>query len=147
MAPRDDQPRALRGPDDPALVPLHHRHEHARCAFDGVWVDNITVNGAAVGDGTLAGWKSLTELNPVKVNGFTVQLVGIDQNKKTPTVLAIVPVGPTFEASVSGGKVRSLIGTQAELTGAIVTYDEPTESINAYARYSLWANGVLQPGG
>jgi hypothetical protein len=113
--------------------------------FDGVWVDNITVNGVAVGDGTLAGWKSLTELNPVKVNGFTVQLVGIDENKKTPTVLAIVPLGPTFEANVS--KIRSLIGTQAELTGAIVTYDEPTESINDYARYSLWANGILQPGG
>jgi hypothetical protein len=31
--------------------------------------------------------------------------------------------------------------------GAIVTYDEPTESITDYARYSLWANGVLQPGG
>jgi hypothetical protein len=113
--------------------------------FDGVWVDNITVNGAAVGDGTLAGWKSLTELNPVKVNGFTVQLVGIDQDKKTPTVLATVPLSPTFEANVS--KIRSLIGTQVELTGAIVTYDEPTESINDYARYSLWANGVLQPGG
>jgi bacillopeptidase F (M6 metalloprotease family) len=115
--------------------------------FDGVWVDNLTLNGAPVGDGTLAGWKSLTEVNPVKVHGFTVQLVGVDTDKKTPTVYATVPLSPTFEASLSGGKIRSRVGTQVDVLGAIVTYDEPTESINDYARYSLSVNGVTQPGG
>ena len=115
--------------------------------FDGVWVDNVTVGGAAVGDGTLAGWKSLTELNPVAVNGFTVQLVGIDTNRKTPVVTGTVPLDPAFGASLDGGKIRRIIGDQADVVGAIVTYDEPSESITDYARYSLWANGVLQPGG
>jgi hypothetical protein len=45
------------------------------------------------------------------------------------------------------GKIRSIIGTQAEIVGAIVTYDEPTEQITDYAGYQLWANGVLQSGG
>jgi hypothetical protein len=30
---------------------------------------------------------------------------------------------------------------------AIVTYDEPTESITDYAPYTLKVNGVTQPGG
>jgi hypothetical protein len=115
--------------------------------FDGVWVDNITLNGAPVGDGTLAGWKSLTQVTPVKVNGWTVQLVGTESNRNTPTVYASVPLGTAFDANLTGGKIRSLVGTQADIVGAIVTYDEPTESILDYARYSLTVNGVLQPGG
>jgi hypothetical protein len=115
--------------------------------FDGVWVDNVTVNGAPVGDGTLAGWKSLTELSPIAVNGFTVQLIAIDTDKKTPLRLDTVPLNAAFEANLDNGRIRSVIGAQAEIVGAIVTYDEPTELITDYARYQLWANGVLQPGG
>ena len=115
--------------------------------FDGVWVDNITVGGVAVGDGTLTGWKSLTEVNPVKVTGFTVQLVGIDTNRKTPVALGTIPLSSTFEATLDAGKLRRIVGTQADVVGAIVTYDEPTEQITDYARYQLWANGALQPGG
>jgi len=115
--------------------------------FDGVWVDNITVGGVAVGDGTLTGWKSLTEVNPVKVTGFTVQLVGIDTNRKTPVALGTIPLSSTFEATLDVGKLRRIVGTQADVVGAIVTYDEPTEQITDYARYQLWANGALQPGG
>ena len=115
--------------------------------FDGVWVDNVTVGGTAVGDGTLSGWKSLTELNPIVVHGFTVQLLGIDTDGGTPVALGTVPLSSTFEASLSSGKIRRIIGTQADIVGAIVTYDEPTEQITDYARYQLWANGVLQPGG
>jgi hypothetical protein len=115
--------------------------------FDGVWVDNVTIGGAGVGDGTLAGWKSLTELNPVPVNGFTVQLVGIDTDKRTPVVLGTLSLDSSFGASLDGGKIRRIVGSQTDVVGAIVTYDEPTESISDYARYSLWANGVLQPGG
>jgi hypothetical protein len=115
--------------------------------FDGVWVDNITLNGAPVGDGTLNGWQSLTQVNPVKVNGFSLQLVGLDTDKKTPTVYASIPLDSSFAASLSGGALRSLVGNQTDIVGAVVTYDEPTESILQYARYELKANGVVQPGG
>ena len=33
------------------------------------------------------------------------------------------------------------------MVGAIVMYDEPSESIAKYAPYSLTVNGVVQPGG
>src|SRR4029453_19049673 len=73
--------------------------------FDGVWVDNITVGGAPVGDGTLAGWKSLTEVNPVKVNGFTVQLVGIDTNRNTPVALGTLALNSSFDAALHAGQL------------------------------------------
>ena len=60
---------------------------------------------------------------------------------------ATITLDSTFEASLDNGKIRSIIGSQAEIVGAIVTYDEPTEQITDYARYQLWANGTLQPGG
>ncbi len=50
-------------------------------------------------------------------------------------------------ASLSRGALRSLIGNHAGTVAAIVTYEESTESITAYAPYQLKANGVLQPGG
>ena len=115
--------------------------------FDGVWVDNITLNGAPVGDGTLTGWQSLTQVNPVKVHGFSLQLVGFDTDKNTPTVYANIPLDSSFAANLSGGTLRSLVGNQTDIVGAVVTYDEPTESILQYARYELKANGVVQPGG
>jgi hypothetical protein len=34
-----------------------------------------------------------------------------------------------------------------DTVAALVMYDEPSESINQYARYTLKANGVTQPGG
>jgi hypothetical protein len=115
--------------------------------FDGVWVDNITLNGAPVGDGTLAGWQSLTQVNPVKVHGFSLQLIGLDTDRNTPTVYANVPLDSSFAATLSSSQLRSLLGIQTDIVGAVVTYDEPTESILQYARYELKANGVLQPGG
>jgi hypothetical protein len=115
--------------------------------FDGVWVDNVTLGGAPVGDGTLSGWKSLTEVHPIAVNGFTVQLLGIDTDRKTPVVTGKLALDSNFEASLDTGRLRRIIGAQADIVGAIVTYDEPTEQITDYARYQLWANGVPQPGG
>jgi hypothetical protein len=58
-----------------------------------------------------------------------------------------VPLNADFETSLSGGALRRLIGDEVDLVGAIVTYDEPTESIIRYAPYELKVNGVLQPGG
>ena len=50
-------------------------------------------------------------------------------------------------ATLSGGKLRRLIGDEASSLAAIVSYDESTQGIDAYAPYQLRVNGVLQPGG
>jgi bacillopeptidase F (M6 metalloprotease family) len=107
----------------------------------GWWIDDVRVGGTLVSDGTLAGWA--TPQPPIE--GYTVQLVAF--NGASQTILAQVPLTNGRTASLSGGKLRRLIGDEAGTVGAIVTYDESTQSITAYAPYQLRVNGVLQPGG
>jgi hypothetical protein len=107
----------------------------------GWWIDDVRVGGTLVSDGTLAGWA--TPQPPIE--GYTVQLVAF--NGTSQTILAQVPLTNGRTASLSGGQLRRLIGDEAGTVGAIVTYDESTQSITAYAPYQLRVNGVLQPGG
>jgi hypothetical protein len=115
----------------------------------GVWVDNVTVGGNVVSDGSsLAGWQTFTQIKPISVNGYTVQLVGYETSGKKPhAFVASVPLTSSFAASLKGGKLEKLIGEKANVVAALVMYDEPTESIGQYARYTLRVNNVTQPGG
>ena len=114
----------------------------------GFSVDDVTLDGTLVSDGSsLDGWRSFTEVRPEAVAGWTVQLVGYRTDGKTPAVLATVPLDASFTGSLDRGALRRLIGDQADVVSAIVTYDEPTEKVHKYAPYALRVNGVLQPGG
>ena len=115
----------------------------------GWWVKNVAIAGTTIADGTsLAGWKSVTEVHPVPVTGgFTVQLVGISSTGTYATIVSQVPVDSNFSANLTGGSLKSLIGDEVDVVAAIVTYDEPTESITDYAPYTLKVNGVTRPGG
>jgi hypothetical protein len=107
----------------------------------GWWIDDVSVGGTSVSDGTLAGWA--TPAPPIE--SYTVQLVGF--NGASQTILAQVPLASGRTATLSGGQLRRLIGDEASSLAAIVTYDESTQGIDAYAPYQLRVNGVLQPGG
>ncbi len=115
----------------------------------GVWVDNVSVGGNVVSDGSsLAGWQTFTQIKPISVNGYTVQLVGYETSGKKPhAFVASIPLTSSFAASLKGGKLEKLIGEKANVVAALVMYDEPTESIGQYARYTLSVNNVTQPGG
>jgi hypothetical protein len=115
----------------------------------GVWVDNISVGGTLVSDGSsLAGWQTFTQIKPIPVNGYTIQLVGYETTGKKPHMfVGSIPLKADFSGALSGGKLERLIGERADVVAALVMYDEPTESINQYARYTLNVNGVTQPGG
>lgn len=114
----------------------------------GWWIDDVRVGGVLVSDGTsLEGWRSPTEFLPTPIAGFTVQLVGYTPERSTPAFIARLRLNDDFEASLIRGPLRRFLGQQAEVVAAIVTYDEPTESVNEYAPYTLTVNGVTQPGG
>ncbi len=49
--------------------------------------------------------------------------------------------------SLSGAELRGAIGTTADTVAAIVTFHDPSERAETYARYQLEVNGDLQPGG
>ena len=117
-------------------------------ANDGWFVDDITLGGTLISDGsTLEGWRSETQVYPVKLAGWTIQLVGYRTDNTAPAVLASIPVAAGFTASLDRGQLRRLIGDEADVVGAVVTYDEPTEEVEKYGAYELRVNGALQPGG
>jgi hypothetical protein len=111
----------------------------------GFYVDNVEVDGSVVSDGTLTGWQSPTEVNPVAVNGFTVQLVAYDGAGNA--WIFQLPLDGSFHGSLNGAALQAALGTTATTVGALVMYDEPTESVLAEAPYTLTVNGVVQPGG
>ncbi|MDQ3891089.1 MAG: immune inhibitor A [Actinomycetota bacterium] len=118
---------------------------------DGWWIDDVAVNGTVLSDGSsLAGWQSLTQVNPIEVTGYTVQILGYTTSGKRVSVVTL-PLDRNFDGSFSvrgrHGRLGKLVEHKADVVAAIVTYDDPTESIEQYAPYTLKVNGVAQPGG
>jgi hypothetical protein len=115
----------------------------------GPWVvDDVRVGGEVVSDGSsLAGWQTPTAYLPTPVAGFTVQLVGIESGRNGDVSVATLPLGPGFRRVLDRRELRRLVGTRADLVGAIVTHDDPTGVGDRPAPYALTVNGVLQPGG
>jgi hypothetical protein len=113
---------------------------------DGFWVDNVAVGGTVLSDGSsLAGWRSASEVRPTPVAGYTVQLVGYSSTGRAPVFIEAMPLRDNRAVSIVAP--WGLAGRGVDVVAAIVTYDEPTEGITAYAPYTLRVNGVVQPGG
>jgi hypothetical protein len=113
---------------------------------DGWWVDDVAVGGQLLSDGSsLEGWRSATQVNPIKVTAFTVQLIGYSTSGRGPAWVAPLNLDAGFNGTVR--VPYSYRALDADVVAAIVTYDEPTETITQYAPYSLAVNGVVQPGG
>ena len=113
----------------------------------GFWVDNVMVGDTLISDGSsLEGWQSLTEFNPIEVEDFTVRLVSYDHDR-TVAQVAHVPVGAGFTGVLAGRALARSIANGAHVVAVIVTYHDSTETVGQYAPYTLFANGVLQPGG
>jgi hypothetical protein len=116
-------------------------------ALDGWWIDDVAVGGTAVSNGEdLSAWDSPSEVNATDVFGFTVQLVAYDDAHDAAWVFEL-PLNDQLDGSLTGEALRAAIGDSAETVAAIVTYDEPTETVNQYAPYDLDVNGARQPGG
>jgi hypothetical protein len=45
------------------------------------------------------------------------------------------------------GRIQRYVDRRADFVGAVVIYDDPTETSGQYAPYRLVVNGVTQPGG
>ncbi|MGH2808643.1 MAG: choice-of-anchor J domain-containing protein, partial [Actinomycetota bacterium] len=115
--------------------------------FPGWWIDDVAVGGTAVSDGTdILEWQTPTQVNPVEVEGFTVQLVSYDDAHQN-VYLGQVPLGEGFTASLDEATLQSLLGTDGNVVGAIIMYDESTEEVVQYAPYELTVNNIVQPGG
>ncbi len=77
---------------------------------------------------------SPTEVNPLEVNGFTVQLVAWKTQGSSPVAITRLRLNRNFDATVTGQELQKVLGgVRADFVGAIVMYDEPTETITDYA--------------
>jgi bacillopeptidase F (M6 metalloprotease family) len=112
----------------------------------GLWVDDVRVNTTLVSDGSsLTPFKSLSETRPTAVSNLTVTLLSIDSKSRKITVKRFPLTG---DFALSGrANVQKYIDKKADFVGAVVTYNEPSESSTQYAPYQLTINGVVQPGG
>jgi hypothetical protein len=116
----------------------------------GFWLDDVTLGTTLLSDGsTLSGWMSATQARPIPVEGFTVQLVAYKRADTSPVRIATINLNGNFDATLNANQLAGLLGqgNNADVIGAVVMYDESTESINDYAPYALTVNGVKQPGG
>ena len=109
----------------------------------GFWVRGINVAGTAVPT-TLDGWKTISQVRPDRVGGWTVQLVAYS-GKGVPRYLRL-PL-TNAKGTLTGTAVQRALGSNSATVGAIVTFNDASESAGQQARYKLKVNGVLQPGG
>jgi hypothetical protein len=112
----------------------------------GFWVDDVKIGATTISDGSnLVGWKSFTETKPNSVTGFTVRIISIDNSKKRITVKSL-KLNADF--SIKGkANVNKYIDKKADFVGAVVFYDDPSETSVLNAPYTLVVNGATQPGG
>jgi hypothetical protein len=124
-------------PDDPtATIP------------PGFWLRNVSLGGTAVSSGSsLAGWLSPTQARPTAVHGFTVQLVAYSTQGRPGSEVARLRLDAGHDAELGAKEAKHLFVGNPDVVAAIVTYDEPTETVVDSAPYALRVNGVLQPGG
>lgn len=111
----------------------------------GFWVRNVDVAGTALPTDSLDGWKSITQVNPLEVPGWTVQLIGIRKNGES--WIHRMKLDKSFSGELDKKQLRKVLGTKAGIVSALVMADDPSETLTKYARYSLKVNKKLQPGG
>ena len=116
----------------------------------GWWIDDVAVGGTVIEDGaSLDDWGTPTQIRPIPVSGFTVQIIGYSTSgsHEKQAVIGRISLDASFDATLDRGFLRRTIGNQADVVAVIVTYDDPTETVTQYACYTLQVNGVTQPGG
>ncbi|CAN5655829.1 hypothetical protein BH24ACT26_BH24ACT26_12380 [soil metagenome] len=114
----------------------------------GWWIDRVRVGKKRLTRGTsLKGWKTVTQVRPTRVEGYTVQLISYNEAGGGAANLETLELADGYTGALEGDDVAGAIGADADVVAAIVTYDEPTEEVTQYAPYELQVNGVLQPGG
>lgn len=116
----------------------------------GFWVDDVMVGGEVVSDGSsLEPFSSATEVNPIEVAGWNVTLIAYSsQNSRLPALIMSLPLDEGSAWSSSGR--RGIRGwprgsRQYDVVAAIVTQDDPTETVAQYAPYELRVNDPPPP--
>ena len=115
----------------------------------GWWIDDVKVGDTELSTGTtLNGWATPTQIRPIRVSGFTVQLLAYTTSGPKRALLHRLELR-NRSGSLSGRQLRRLFGgADYDVVSAIVTYDDPSEQSIQYAPYRLVVHPAgTQPGG
>ncbi len=113
----------------------------------GLWVDDVKVGTAAADNGSsLTGWQSPTQIKPTSVANYAVALISVRDGRKSEITVKRLRLNSSFSTRNHRDADR-YIDERADRVYAIVTYDDPTETVDQYAPYMLSVNHVLQLGG
>jgi hypothetical protein len=116
-------------------------------AYPGWWIDNIRLGATRLTDGSsLAGWRSQSQVTPPRVAGWTVQIVAYTTTGPKRAYISRLLLDGNYHGELSAKQLADLKAGKYDVIAAIVTYDEPTEQLTAYAGYTLKADGVLENG-
>lgn len=109
----------------------------------GFWVDDVTINGFRLGDGTsLSGWRD----DGPPVERIEAALVSYADDHSVLGI-APIPLADNLTATLDRRDLQARVAPGAETVAAIVTHIQLDPTLSNYADYQLRVNGDLQPGG
>ncbi|HEY2832542.1 MAG TPA: hypothetical protein VGJ14_08965 [Sporichthyaceae bacterium] len=109
----------------------------------GWYIDDVKVGDTVISDGSsIAPFKSFTEMHPVVVHNWSVALVGLDEAHHRAHVARF---NGRFDLTLTKSQIKEFAGYPTLV--AVISYDDPTETVQTYAPYTLTVDGVGQAGG
>lgn len=110
----------------------------------GFWVRDIDVAGTSLPSDSLDGWKTITQVSPLAVPAWTVQLIGIDKSGKAS--YHSLKIDKSFRGSLTGKQLRAALGSKATTVAALVTMDDKSQTVTQYGTYSLTVKAPVAMG-
>ncbi|MGQ0630399.1 MAG: peptidase M6 immune inhibitor A [Sporichthyaceae bacterium] len=125
-------------------VLLGFRHVSDAAVNEGGWyIDDVRLGDRLISDGSsLDGLRPYSAASAVKVRPWTITIVGLDSENRRAHV---IPFTGTYAARLGPAQLRALKSYPRLV--AVISHDDPSESLLTYAQYALTVNGLTQLGG
>lgn len=110
----------------------------------GGWaVDDVRVGGQLISDGSATKpFRTMTEISPLPIKGWSLQLVGIDEDGRR---IHVARFAGKYGVTLTKKQLKAFRGYP--LLVAVVGYDDPKEASTVNGRYTVKVNGLGQAGG
>jgi hypothetical protein len=109
----------------------------------GWYIDDIKVGDKLISDGSnTAPFRSFSQVTPLQVKNWSVQLVGLDEDRKRVHVERFQGL---YNVKLTPAQIRKFASFPVVV--AVISWDDLSEKVPVYAPYNLRVNGIGQPGG
>jgi hypothetical protein len=111
---------------------------------NGGWaVDDVQLGGKVISDGTSTDiFRTMTQVSPLPVNDWSLQLVGIDE---VTNRIKVFRFSGKYDVTLTKAQIKAL--RSYPLLVAVIGWDDPEEKATVEAPYTVKVNGIGQAGG